>query len=120
MADDAHRAEVTEQSNKSFQVQMVLDAIAEAEEVKVNEQELLQFLFVSAQQYQMDANEFIKLIDEQGQVPSFVAEVARRKALSIVLEAAKVSDAKGKAVNLADFLKADLEAAEDHTGHDHD
>ena len=120
MADDAHRAEVTEQSNKSFQVQMVLDAIAEAEEVKVIEQELLQFLFVSAQQYQMDANEFIKLIDEQGQVPSFVAEVARRKALSIVLEAAKVSDAKGKAVNLADFLKADLEAAEDHTGHDHD
>ncbi len=119
--DDAHRAEVTEQSQKSFQAQMLLDAIAEAENIQVNEQELLQYLVASAQQYQMEPNEFIKLIDQNGQVPSFVAEVARRKALTVVLEAATVVDSKGKAVDLSEFSKTDAEAAgvEDHSGHDH-
>ncbi|MEY4411238.1 MAG: hypothetical protein RLZ69_812, partial [Actinomycetota bacterium] len=58
LEDADHRKEVTADSTKGFQSQMLLDAIAEAEEVKVNEQELLQYLFVTAQQYQMDANEF--------------------------------------------------------------
>lgn len=118
--DDVHRKEVTEQSNKSFQAQMLLDAIAEAEEVKVNEQELLQYLVNSAQQYRMDANEFIKTIDEAGQIPAYVGEVARRKALTIALESATVVDKKGKAVDLSEFLKSDAEAAvDDHEGHDH-
>jgi trigger factor len=119
-ADEAHRAEVTEQSNKSFQAQMLLDAIAEAESVQVNEQELLQYLVASAQQYNMEPNEFIKIIDQNGSVPSYVAEVARRKALSIVLEAATVVDKKGKAVDVSEFAKSDVEAVDSHEGHDHD
>ena len=77
---------------------MVLDAIAEKEEIQVGEQELIQYLVQSAQQYGMQPNDFIKAISENGQVPAFVGEVARRKALTIVLEAATVTDAKGKAV----------------------
>ena len=119
LEDAKHRKEVTEETTKGFQSQMVLDAIAEAEEVKVNEQELLQYLYVTAQQYQMDPNEFIKIIDQQGQIPAYVAEVARRKALSLVLEHAEVKDKKGKAVDISNFLGTGLEAGEDHEGHDH-
>jgi trigger factor len=120
LEDADHRKEVTADSTKGFQSQMLLDAIAEAEEVKVNEQELLQYLFVTAQQYQMDANEFIKIVDQQGQIPAYVAEVARRKALSVVLESAEVKDKKGNAVDISAFLGTGLEAADDHAGHDHD
>lgn len=109
--DDPHAVEVREESTKSFQVQMLLDAIAEAEEVRVNENELLQYLIQASQSYGMQPNEFVKVVDEQGQIPSFVAEVARRKALSIVLEAAQVTDSEGKKVDLAEFAKAD-DAAE--------
>jgi trigger factor len=120
-ADDAHRAEVIVESTKSFQVQMLLDAIAEKEEVRVNENELLQYLMQASQSYGMDPNEFVKAVDEQGQIPSFVAEVARRKALSVVLEAAKVTDSDGKAVDLAEFAKTDDGfTPENHEGHDHD
>lgn len=119
LEDAEHRAEVTEQSTRSFKVQMLLDAIAEAEEVKVSEQELIQALAASAQGYGMDLNEFIKIIDQNGQIPMFVTDAARRKALSIVLEAADVTDNKGKKVDLAEFLKSDNDT-EDHTGHDHD
>ena len=120
LEDKAHRAEVTEQSARSFKVQMLLDAIAEAEELKVSEQELIQYLMQAAQQYGMDINEFIKVVDQNGQIPMFVAEVARRKALAVVLEAATVVDTKGKKVDLEDFLKTDDAGVEDHTGHDHD
>jgi len=119
-SDDPHRAEVIVDSTKSFQVQMLLDAIAEKEEVRVNENELLQYLMQASQSYGMDPNEFVKAVDEQGQIPSFVAEVARRKALSVVLEAAKVTDSDGKAVDLAEFAKTDDGfTPENHEGHDH-
>jgi trigger factor len=120
LEDAAHRAEVLEQSTRSFKVQMLLDAIAEKEELQVGEQELLAYLVQSSQQYGMTPNDFIKAISEQGQVPMFVAEVARRKALSIVLEAAAVTDSKGNKVDLSEFTKTDFEAGDDHTGHDHD
>ena len=120
-SDDPHRAEVVVESTKSFQVQMLLDAIAEAEQVKVNENELLQYLIQASQSYGMEPNEFVKVVDEQGQIPSFVAEVARRKALSVVLEAAVVTDSDGKKVDLAEFTKTDDGfAPENHEGHDHD
>jgi len=120
-SDDPHREEVLVESTKSFQVQMLLDAIAEAEQVKVNENELLQYLIQASQSYGMEPNEFVKVVDEQGQIPSFVAEVARRKALSVVLEAAAVTDSDGKKVDLAEFTKTDDGfAPENHEGHDHD
>ncbi len=118
---DPHAEEVRVESTKSFQVQMVLDAIAEQEEVRVNENELLQYLIQASQSYGMEPNEFVKIVDEQGQVPAFVAEVARRKALSVVLETAVVTDSDGNKVDLAEFTKTDDGfAPENHEGHDHD
>lgn len=118
LEDKEHRAEVTGQSEKSFKVQMILDEIALAENVKVNEQELMQYLIQASQSYGMDPNEFIKIIDQNGQIPSFVAEVARRKALSIVLETTEVSDSKGK-IDISSFTKSDAPMVDDHAGHDH-
>ncbi|NDE89465.1 MAG: trigger factor, partial [Micrococcales bacterium] len=51
--DDPHAEEVRVESTKSFQVQMVLDAVAEKEEVRVNENELLQYLIQASQSYGM-------------------------------------------------------------------
>ncbi len=119
LEDDKHRAEVLEQSTESFKVQMLLDAIAEKEELQVGEEELIQYLVQASQQYGMNPNDFIKTISENGQVPAFVGEVARRKALTVVLEAAVVTDGKGNAVDLSEFTKSDAEAADDHAGHDH-
>lgn len=118
--DLSHRKEVVEQSTRSFKLQMLLDAIAEDQEVKVSEQELIQYLVQASQNYGMEVQEFIKVVDQNGQIPVFVAEVARRKALTIVLEAAEIVDAKGKKVDLTEFFKTDAESGSDHTGHSHD
>lgn len=119
LEDDKHRAEVLEESNKSFKTQMILDEIARAEDIKVNENELIQYLIQLSQSYGMNPNEFIQMIDQNGQVPAFVQEVARRKALTVVLEHAEVSDSKGKIDVKALIAAPEDFAGESHEGHDH-
>jgi trigger factor len=122
--DHAHRAEVTESTSRSFRVQILLDKLAEKEGVEVGQDELLQYLMQSAQQYGMDVNEFIKIVSENGQISSMVGEVARSKSLSIALTKVKVTDSKGKAVDLTEFTNSALAAvtnplgADDHSDHD--
>ena len=132
LADDTHRAEVTESSEKTFRSQILLDSIVEAEEIKVSQNELTSYLVQGAAQYGMEPGEFIQVLDKNGQIPGLVAEVARAKALATVLSKAKVVDSKGKTVDVSAFTSAivgpeggDIVTADDlrggdHEGHDHD
>ena len=85
----------------------------------------------------MEPGEFIKVLDENGQIPGMIGEVARGKALASVLSKAKVVDTDGKPVDISAFVAsasapdeegddfdtseaADLlTQANDHSGHDH-
>ncbi|GLY31443.1 trigger factor [Kineosporia sp. NBRC 101731] len=104
--DDPHGEEVEVEARKAFKAQLLLDAIAEKEEVQVGQQELIEYLLASAQQYRMEPNEFIQAVDKAGQVPSMVAEVGRRKALAQVLERAQVKDESGNAIDLTALFPA--------------
>ena len=116
--DDEHRAEVDESTRKALKAQFLLDAIAEKLEVRVEQPELIEYLVMSAQQYGMDPNEFAQNIDQQGQIPSIVQEVARRKALAAVLDRATVTDTAGTRIDLDELVArpagddAELEADE--------
>jgi trigger factor len=107
LEDDVHRAEVTESSERTFRTQILLDEIAQAEDVKVSQDELTQYLIQGAAQYGMEPNEFVQVLSENGQIPSMVGEVARNKALAIVLGRADVTDTNGKKVDLAEFTAVD-------------
>jgi trigger factor len=127
--DDEHHAEVEVNTRKAIRAQFLLDAIAEKEKVSVGQPELIEYLVMSAQQYDMDPNEFAKAVDEGGQIPEMVAEVARRKALAAVLDKAKIVDTAGNEVslkdlnvNVGDVAPADFSVEEigDDEGNDHD
>jgi trigger factor len=129
LEDDEHRAEVGENTRKAMRSQFLLDAIAEKEQISVGQPELIEYLVMSSQQYGMDPNEFAKAVDEGGQIPAMVAEVARRKALAAVLEKANIVDTAGTAIDLHelnvgdDALGYDEGAGQEtdaHEGHDHD
>ena len=106
--NEEHRAEVDKNTREALKAQFLLDAIAEQEDVQVGQQELIEYLVMSAQQYGMDPNQFAQLLDGQGQVPAMVAEVARRKALASVLEKVTIKDGNGDVVDLSE-LDAELE-----------
>jgi trigger factor len=103
LEDEAHRAEVTESSEKTFRSQILLDVVAEKEEIKVSQDELTQYLIQGAAQYNMEPGEFIKVLDQNGQIPGMIGEIARGKALAIVLSKAKVLDSNGQPVDLTSF-----------------
>jgi trigger factor len=131
LEDDEHRAEVTESSEKTFRSQILLDSIAESEQIKVSQNELTQYLVQGAAQYNMEPGEFIKVLDQNGQIPGMIGEVARGKALAVVLSRAKVIDGEGNPVDISSFTAtAELEddspeavfsgaSGDDHAGHDH-
>lgn len=125
--DTAHGAEVAVSSEKTFRAQILLDAIAEAEEVKVSQDELTQYLIQASAQYGMEPGEFIKVLDENGQIPAMIGEVARAKTLAVILDKANVVDTKGKKVDVSAFTAiarnddgSESVNADDHAGHDHD
>jgi len=103
LEDAEHRAEVAESSEKTFRSQILLDAIAEKEEVKVSQNELTQYLIQGASQYGMEPGEFIQVLDKNGQIPAMIGEVARAKALAIVLNKAEVVDTEGNKVDVSEF-----------------
>jgi trigger factor len=129
LEDDKHRAEVIESTEKSLRTQLLLDALVEALEVQVSQDELTQYLIQSSSQYGMDPSEFIQSLDQNGQIPSMVGEVARSKSLSVALTKVSVKDTAGKKVDLSEFTKSATNPVEDavaqavadnHEGHDHD
>lgn len=112
LEDDAHRAEVTEESTKTFKTQILLDTIAEAENVEVTQDELTQYIIQGSMQYGMEPSEFAEILTKNNQIPSIVAEVARNKAVAIVLGKAKVVDTKGKAVDMSAFVPVSTAAVD--------
>jgi len=138
LEDDVHRAEVAESSEKTFRTQILLDAIVEKEGITVGQDELTRFLIQESSRYGMEPTEFIRTLDQGGQIPAMIAEVGRTKAVATVVSKAKVVDAKGKAVDVSEYTKSilgdpaamDLAAATDllaqanadhtdHTDHSH-
>lgn len=110
---EEHRAEVKANTERAFQNEVILDAIADKEEVGVSQNELIDYIVTTASQYGMDPNQFAQIIDQSGQVPMMVSEVRRRKALAVVLGQAEVVDSEGNKVDLSDFVRPAGEAGEE-------
>ncbi len=101
LEDETHRAEVTEEINRSVRADFLLDAIVKAEEVQVSEAELTEYLIRTAARYGMSPEQFAQQISQAGQIAALMAEVARTKALAVALERVQIKDASGQPVDLS-------------------
>ena len=104
LEDAEHRAEIDESTRAGIKSQLLLDALADSEEVGVEQAELVEYLVGQAQQYGMEPNQFVQMMDGAGQVPAMVSEVRRRKALAVAMEKATVTDASGNVVDLEELV----------------
>lgn len=111
LEDDAHRAEVTEEATTAIKNQILLDTLAEKLEIQVAQNELLEYLVQASRQYGMDPNQFIQSLDQGGQIPAMVGEVARSKSLAVALRQIEVKDSAGNVVDLTEFIGSDEDDA---------
>jgi trigger factor len=102
--------EAREDAEKSVRVRLVLDALADAQDVTVNDQELTERIIFQAQQYQMPPEEFVQRIQEAGQLGAIYSDVRRSKALIAAVRAATVTDSAGEPVDVAELLGDDDES----------
>jgi len=110
--DEAHRSEFEQTTRSGIKSRMILDKIAEEQDVQVNDAELSQWLINEAQRYGMAPDQFADQLVQNGQVQGAIAEVRRVKALSIVLESVQVADKSGNKVDLESVLRQN-QSAED-------
>ncbi|MDP4689356.1 MAG: trigger factor [Candidatus Nanopelagicales bacterium] len=109
--DDAHRAEVEQGASDGLRSRLLLDRIAEAEEVSVGESELSSWLLQNAPRYGMAPDAFAQALVQAGQLPMAIGDIRRAKALAVVTQKARVVDASGRTVDL-ESLDEELRAAE--------
>ncbi|MTE19053.1 trigger factor [Streptomyces sp. TRM43335] len=101
-SEEEFETELKEQAEKGIRTQFILDELVNKEKLNVSQEELTEHLMRRAQSSGMSPDQFAQAVVESGQVPMLVGEVARGKALAVVVEAAKVTDSNGDVVALDD------------------
>ncbi|MFD4832886.1 trigger factor [Streptomyces uncialis] len=95
-------SETKDAALKGIKTQFVLDELVSKEKLNVNQEELTEHLMRRAASSGMSPDQFAQAVVEGGQVPMLVGEVARGKALAVVVESATVKDTNGEVVDLDD------------------
>jgi trigger factor len=98
---DGWEAEVREGAERAIKIQLLLDAIAEAEGTTVSQDELTTRILMQAQRFGMKPEEYIAEIQKANQLGAVFADVRRGKALQGVIERVQVTDTDGNVVDVA-------------------
>ena len=103
-SEEEFAADLEKRVRDAMAAQFLLDDIATAESLGVDENELTQHLIRRAQQARQSPEDYIKHAMEHNHIPELVAEVRRGKALAHLVENAAVRDASGNPVELRTLL----------------
>ena len=115
-SEDDLTGELTKTASDAVRTQILLDAIADAEQVGVSDEELTQEVLTRAQQAGVAPQEYAEQLQRSGQLRAIVADVRRGKALLLAVERATVTDSTGNQVDLTALRRtqdADTEVADE-------
>ncbi|HYS41847.1 MAG TPA: trigger factor, partial [Pseudonocardiaceae bacterium] len=98
---------------KAVKTQLVLDSIADAESVNVNDNELTERIIYQAQRFGVSPDEYVQRAQQSGQLGAIFADVRRGKALASVVRQATVTDAAGNAVHMDELFGTQVAAGTD-------
>ncbi|MCO1582489.1 trigger factor [Crossiella sp. SN42] len=97
-------AETRAESERTVKTQLVLDAIADAEQTTVSDNELTERIVYQAQSFGISPDEYVQRAQQSGQLGAIYADVRRGKALAGVVAQATVTDASGNKVDLDELF----------------
>jgi trigger factor len=108
-------AELNEAAVEGVKVQLVLDTLADAEDIQVSDDEFGHEIVHRAQRAGVGPQQYYDQLVQAGVAGAVFGDVRRGKALGLVLERVKIVDSEGNTLDLDDLRGA----ADDHEGHDH-
>ncbi|GAB3581478.1 trigger factor [Amycolatopsis endophytica] len=104
-------AELQTDAEKAVRTQLLLDSIADAEEVQVGDAELTERIIYQAQRFGVSPDEYVQRAQQSGQLSAIFADVRRGKALASIVRRATVTDGSGAEIDLSELFGADEEEA---------
>jgi trigger factor len=108
-----YESELQSGAREAVKAQLVLDTIADKEEVGVNDAELTDQVVRRASRMGVSPDEYAQTLVQSGQLSGLISEVRRGKALATVMEAATITDTSGKTIDL-DQLRDDMSGPYGH------
>jgi len=108
-------AELAEAATEGIKIQLVLDALADTNDIQVSDDEFGHEIVHRAQRVGMPPQAYYDQLVQAGIAASVYGDVRRGKALAQIMESVIMKDSEGNVLTLDD-----LRGEEDHTGHDHD
>jgi trigger factor len=97
---EEYDAEQRTNVEKAVKTQFILDAVADAREVTVDNDDLSAQIMAQAQRSRMSPEQYAQQLQQGGNIAEFVADVRRTKTLAQLLEQTTITDASGKVVDL--------------------
>jgi trigger factor len=110
-------AELTEAASEGVRVQLLLDTLADAEEVQVSDDEFGHEIVHRAQRAGMAPQQYYDQLARSGTAGAVFGDVRRGKALASVMDRIKITDSAGNPVSL-DELRTAADQEHDHA-HEH-
>jgi trigger factor len=109
-------AELRTNAEQAVKTQLLLDEIAEKAEVQVDQQELMERIFMQAQRMGISPEQYIQQAQQANQLGAIFADVRRGKALATVVQSATVLGPDGTEVDLSELFGTGDDAAEGTEG----
>jgi trigger factor len=109
---EAYDAEQRKTVEEAVRTQFILDAIADAREVTVDNDDLSAQIMAQAQRSRMSPEQYAQQLQQGGNIAEFVADVRRTKTLAQLLEQTTITDASGNVVDLEALRPQTVRAAE--------
>ncbi len=106
-------AELRDAAVKAVRTQLLLDALAEKNDVGVNQDEFTQRVLFNAQRYGMSPDEYFQRVQENNQIASIFSDVRRGKALAGAVEKAVVTSESGDVLDIAALFGVELDDSAD-------
>jgi trigger factor len=97
---EAYDADQRKTVDEAVRTQFILDAIADAREVTVDNDDLSAQIMAQAQRSRMSPEQYAQQLQQGGNISEFVADVRRTKTLARLLEETTITDASGSVVDL--------------------
>jgi trigger factor len=97
---EEYDAELRENVQKAVKTQFILDAIADARAVTVDNDDLSAQIVAQAQRNRVSPEQYAQQLQENNSIAEFVADARRTKCLAQLLEETTITDASGNVIDL--------------------
>ncbi len=110
---EAYDADQRKNVEEAVRTQFILDAIADAREVTVDNDDLSAQIMAQAQRNRMSPEQYAQQLQQGNNIAEFVADVRRTKTLAQLLEQTTITDASGNVVDLEALRPKTVQADSD-------